>query len=158
MNLNDLHHKLTDLAISNGIMINLFRLMSSKNINNDPIKKKLRDFKKDFESKLKMQKLSIIVFVASYNEEALIETCLRSIKESVNRSIWCNQTKIMLLDSHSTDQTTQIASKYVDKIIDCPKGKLNARHYGYLNEQCDLIVCADADRQYKITWFDSLVE
>lgn len=49
--------------------------------------------------------LSIIILAK--NEEALIETCLESVK-------WADE--IIFFDNNSTDKTVQIAKKYTDKI------------------------------------------
>jgi glycosyltransferase involved in cell wall biosynthesis len=154
----DFEKIIEDIAISNGIVINLCRASMSKpnNLNKPDIN--LVEIKKQLREKLKEKTISIIVFVATYNEEKLVKTCLKSIRYSIRQSDLADTTKIILLDSNSTDGTTKIASKYVDKIINCPKGKLNARHYGYINEECDIVICADADRQYMPEWFDSLVK
>lgn len=47
-----------------------------------------------------------------YNEEARIESMLRSI-------MWCDE--IIILDKNSTDKTREIASRYTDKILTLPK-------------------------------------
>jgi glycosyltransferase involved in cell wall biosynthesis len=54
-------------------------------------------------------KLPISLIILTYNEELNIENCLKS---AVN---WAEE--IIIIDSHSTDKTLEIAKKYTDKIF-----------------------------------------
>jgi len=57
------------------------------------------------------QSASLSVLIITFNEEANIERCLKSID-------WANET--IVIDSQSTDRTVEICSKFTDKIISHP--------------------------------------
>lgn len=54
------------------------------------------------------QKIPVTAFVCTYNEEANIEKCLRSIHGFLDQ--------IFVIDSESADQTVAIARKYADEV------------------------------------------
>lgn len=56
----------------------------------------------------KIMRLSISAIILTYNEEANIEDCIKSIYGWVD--------EIFIVDSYSTDKTLEIAKKYTDKI------------------------------------------
>ena len=55
-----------------------------------------------------MEKISVVL--CSKNEAKRVETCLQSIIKN-------NPDEIILVDGGSTDQTVEIAKKYVTKIV-----------------------------------------
>ena len=100
------------------------------------------------------------IFVTSYNEEATIERCLRSVRQNMEGSSFSN-IRLVLLDSNSTDSTVRLATPLVDRVVECPRGKLNAKHHGFgpegVETNVDVVVCVDGDRYYGTGWLDSLL-
>lgn len=75
-----------------------------------------------------VQPLSIVVM--TYNEEANIGRCLESVKELGD--------EILILDSYSTDSTTEIARTFGARIEQCPFDS-------YVNQKTRLIQLAEYD-------------
>lgn len=73
------------------------------------------------------------------NEEAVLARCLSSYKEVVD--------EIIVIDTGSTDNTKEIASKYADFVYDFAwTGNFSdARNYSFSKATKDYIFCADAD-------------
>ena len=68
--------------------------------------------------------LDVSVVVCTKNSEFNIEECLQSVRENEPR-------EIILVDSHSTDRTIEVAGKYTDVILYDPgKGLAIARNIG----------------------------
>lgn len=84
-----------------------------------------------------MVKLSVVV--VTRNEEDIIRQCLASIK-------WADE--IIVVDSHSTDKTVEIARRYTDKIFfvskDVPDANIN-KNLGMEKAVGDWILFLDAD-------------
>lgn len=82
------------------------------------------------------QKLSVVVIVR--NEEAIIRSCLESVK-------WADE--IVIIDQSSTDRTREIAKEYTDKIfVTSLQGTANAdRMFGISKATFDWILFLDAD-------------
>lgn len=86
--------------------------------------------------------MDISVIVPSYNEEKYIEKTLRSIKSQRTGFKY----EIILSDSHSTDKTVKIASKYADKMVtDKQRGIFRARNNGAAAARGKLLVFIDSD-------------
>jgi glycosyltransferase involved in cell wall biosynthesis len=84
-----------------------------------------------------MEKISVIV--CSKNEELRIEDCLRSIMKN-------NPDEIILVDGGSTDNTINIAKKYVSKIISNRKSNLTEdRQIGLNNCRNNIAAMIDCD-------------
>jgi glycosyltransferase involved in cell wall biosynthesis len=104
-------------------------------------------------------KLSIIIPV--YNEKTsfpiIIEKVLDKKLERIDK-------EIIIIESNSTDGTREIVKKYegIDgvKIIyeDKPRGKGHALRNGFLCATGDIILIQDADLEYDINDYDSLLE
>jgi len=85
-----------------------------------------------------MQKISAVII--TYNEEAAIERCLRSVVP------FCDE--IVVVDSFSTDATVEIVRKFTDKVYqrkpDTLIGQINYATSLALN---DWVFCIDADER-----------
>ncbi|CAK0771400.1 hypothetical protein CCP3SC5AM1_720014 [Gammaproteobacteria bacterium] len=100
---------------------------------------------------------TVAVIISSLNEENLIEHSLSSLL-SQNYLHGINDVTFYLADSHSTDRTREIAKDFVDNIVLCPRGKLNARDKLVRMVSQDIIVNADADRFYSSNWLGTLID
>lgn len=92
--------------------------------------------------------------VPAFNEEALIESCLKSIFAEISRS-HCNA-EVIVVNNGSTDSTRQIASSLPGVIvIDEPeRGLVPARKAGCLAANGKLIANIDADTMLTDGWLD----
>jgi len=84
-----------------------------------------------------MARLSVVV--VTRNEEEILEQCLESVK-------WADE--IIVVDSHSTDKTVEIAKRYTDKVFlvekDVPDANIN-KNLGLEKATGDWILFLDAD-------------
>lgn len=96
----------------------------------------------------------ISIIISSLNEAKYIETTLQSIRYQS----YIDNYELILVDSGSTDNTVQLASKYVDSIIRSPKGKLTARNLATKYANGDIIVSVDADCYYPPQWLANLLQ
>jgi glycosyltransferase involved in cell wall biosynthesis len=75
--------------------------------------------------------------VICFNEESTIERCLRSLA-------WCDE--IIVVDSHSTDRTREIARKYTPKVIEQEfLGHVEQKNFALDQASHDWVVSLDAD-------------
>jgi len=84
------------------------------------------------------------IAVIAYNEEGFIERMLATLITQ-DYFEYANNYEIILVDSGSTDKTVEIASKYVDRVIQAKKGKLSARNQSIKEAKYDIVVNLDAD-------------
>jgi glycosyltransferase involved in cell wall biosynthesis len=63
-----------------------------------------------------MNKTPLSVIIPAYNEENMIEDCLKSVA-------WANE--IILVDNGSEDATASIAKRYGARVINCPRGEID---------------------------------
>jgi glycosyltransferase involved in cell wall biosynthesis len=101
---------------------------------------------------------SIAIVVCTYNEEKTIKTTLTSIVNQAYFKAHRDRIQLVLADSQSQDDTQNIASQFVDEIIQCPRGKLTSRDKAYRQIEVDIIVAADGDRIYFGGWLETLIE
>lgn len=82
------------------------------------------------------------VVIPAYNTEKTIERCLKAIRQSEY-----NDYELIVVDDGSQDQTTTIAKKYADKVIEHQKnlGRNYARISGVQACQGEIIVNVDSD-------------
>jgi len=83
---------------------------------------------------------SVSAIVITYNEESNVTECLESLK-------WCDE--ILLVDSGSTDRTTQIAGEFTSNIITADKNSTygEKRNLGITKASGDWILWIDADER-----------
>lgn len=100
-------------------------------------------------------KLSVVI--PFYNEEKLIEKCLKSV---LNQTIDHKDYEIILVDNNSTDKTSEIAKKmgvtpilYKDK-----KGAIWAKQYGAKKARGEILVITDADAIVEKNWLESIIK
>ena len=86
-----------------------------------------------------MEKLPVTVVVITYNEEEMLDDCLKS-------ALWADE--IIVVDDESTDSTREIAKKYTDKII-VRKMENEGRHRNWAYQQAknDWVLSLDADER-----------
>ena len=100
--------------------------------------------------------LDVQVHIPTYNEEAYIEETLQSL---VSQSpVQNDNVEIIVIDSHSTDSTREIAKQYADKVMLAPKGILTARNQGIERESPDIVLSADSADVYMPGWIDEHVK
>lgn len=94
-----------------------------------------------------------VALVLSLNEAERVTKCLRSLHAQTLKP-----DAIILADSHSTDDTVQLAAPLVTAVIDCPKGKLTATDHAIraLPPTVSIIACCDADTEYPPHWFEAI--
>jgi len=88
----------------------------------------------------KMQRQQLSVIIVTFNEEAFIEECLRSV-------VWADE--IIVVDGHSTDRTVEIARRYTDHVVIRPN-EINPeinKNFGIAQATGDWILCLDADER-----------
>ncbi|MEM2925803.1 MAG: glycosyltransferase family 2 protein [Methanocellales archaeon] len=100
---------------------------------------------------------SVSIIIPTYNEEALIENCLRSIRAQNILAKYPDYFEVIVVDSYSSDATVEKAKRYVDRIIFAPRGKLNARDLGIRNANGEIIVSVDADVFAPVNWLNLLL-
>jgi glycosyltransferase involved in cell wall biosynthesis len=96
--------------------------------------------------------IKVSVVIPAFNEEKLIERCLKSLeKQTIKR----NEYELIVIDNNSTDKTVKIAQKYADKVlIEKRKGVLFARQRGCQQAQSNIILRTDADGYVPKNWIE----
>jgi len=104
-------------------------------------------------------KLSIVV--PAYNEAATLDTLLNSL---VHKQIEGLEKEIIVVESNSSDGTREIAESYASRGLvrliteDKPRGKGHATRTGLKACTGDVIIIQDADREYDLEDYDSLLQ
>ncbi len=83
----------------------------------------------------------VSITIPSYNSEKLIPSCL----EGAVKQTYPN-TEILVIDSHSTDGTRDIAASYQTRVILCEGKLLAARYLGYKESKGSYIAFVDTDQ------------
>lgn len=86
--------------------------------------------------------MKISVVISAFNEEKMIEDCLKSVKSVAD--------EIIFVDNTSSDKTVQIAKKYTDKIFVRPNDPVmlnRNKNFGFAKATGDWIVSLDADER-----------
>jgi len=83
----------------------------------------------------------VSINIPSYNSEKMIPSCL----EGAVKQTYPN-TEILVIDSHSTDRTRDIAASYQARAILCEGKLLAARYLGYKESKGSYIVFVDTDQ------------
>lgn len=98
------------------------------------------------------------IVMCSLNEEAFIERTLKSLDE---QNVFMEKTdrfECLLIDSHSSDRTVEIAEDYGWTAIDAPRGKLTSRHIGMERAKGEVIISVDADTIYPPNWLNLILK
>jgi hypothetical protein len=94
----------------------------------------------------------VSVLLLAYEEERTVGRAVTSLRTSAvgaQALPFVAGVRVVLADSGSRDATRARArAAGVDAVVDCPPGKLAARHCAIAAEDCDLVVTADGDRAY----------
>jgi len=83
----------------------------------------------------------VSITIPSYNSEKMIPSCL----EGAVKQTYPN-TEILVIDSHSTDRTRDIAASYQVRVILCDGKLLAARYVGLKESKGQYIVLVDTDQ------------
>jgi glycosyltransferase involved in cell wall biosynthesis len=100
---------------------------------------------------------SVSIIIPTYNEEAYIERCLKSILAQNIVVEYPDYFEIIVVDSYSSDKTIEIAKRYANRIIYAPRGKLTARDLAIKNSNGEIIVSVDADVFAPVNWLNLLL-
>ncbi|MDP8299916.1 MAG: glycosyltransferase family 2 protein [Candidatus Tantalella remota] len=96
-----------------------------------------------------MNKVPVSVVVITYNEESMLEDCLKSLA-------WADE--IIVVDDESTDITREIAARYTDKVL-VRKMENEGRHrnWAYAQASNDWVLSVDADERVTDVLADEIV-
>lgn len=86
--------------------------------------------------------MKISVVISAFNEEKMIEDCLKSAKLVSD--------EIILVNNNSIDKTAQIAKNYTDKIYNRPNDPVmlnKNKNFGFTKAQGEWIISLDADER-----------
>jgi glycosyltransferase involved in cell wall biosynthesis len=100
-------------------------------------------------------KPKISVVIAAYNEERLIEKCLKALK---NQKFPHGTYEILVIDNNSTDNTAKISRKMGAKVLSYTEkqGAAFAKHYGALLAESDIIAFTDSDSFPEPDWLENI--
>jgi cellulose synthase/poly-beta-1,6-N-acetylglucosamine synthase-like glycosyltransferase len=84
----------------------------------------------------------VSIVVPAYNEE---ENIARKIEDLLALEYPGGEIEILIVDNSSTDRTIEIASSYPVKVLNSPRGKINAINEGVRGASHDIIIETDAD-------------
>lgn len=86
-----------------------------------------------------MSRRSLSISIITFNEEENIRDCLESVK-------WADE--IIVVDSHSTDRTREIAQECTDCVIERDwAGHVAQKNFALEQATCDWVFCMDADER-----------
>lgn len=102
-----------------------------------------------------MGDLRISVVIPSYNEEALIGPCVRSVAEqTLDRADY----EVLLVDGRSRDRTVDVARPFVDRVLlDEGKGYTWAKNQGAREARAGVVAFTDADTVVPRRWLETLL-
>lgn len=101
--------------------------------------------------------MDVTVTVPTLNEENYLPKCLEDLEKSIEN--FEGEVEVILVDSHSTDDTIQIAenSDVIDEILYSEKGILRARDKGIRNASNPVVICIDADTRYTENYIEDII-
>jgi len=82
----------------------------------------------------------VSVTIPSYNSEKMISLCLKGVSKQTYPNI-----ETLVIDSHSTDRTRDIAASYGARVIECDGKLLAARYLGLKEAKGQYVVLIDTD-------------
>ena len=86
----------------------------------------------------------VSITIPSYNSEKMIPFCLEGVSKQTYPNI-----ETLVIDSHSTDRTRDIAAKFGAKVIECEGKLLAARYLGYKESKGKYVALVDTDQILK---------
>src|SRR5659263_787776 len=96
----------------------------------------------------------ISVIVPTYNEEANITACLRSL---YNQTMSRYEYEIIVVDGKSKDCTCELAREYADEVITQTSKKVGgARNDGVLRARGNIVATTDADCIIPPDWLETI--
>lgn len=97
----------------------------------------------------------VSIIIPAYNEEEVIEKCIKSLKEQTYKKI-----EIIFVDDGSTDQTLNIVRKFKGIIIleQNHKGPGNARNFGAKQSKGEILSFVDADMTFDKEFIKELIK
>lgn len=95
----------------------------------------------------------VSVTIPSYNSEKMIPLCLEGVGKQTYPNI-----ETLVIDSHSTDRTRDIAASYKARIIECSGKLLAARYLGWRESKGPYIVLLDTDQILEPTAIERAVD
>lgn len=98
-----------------------------------------------------MSAIKISVTIITYNEEAHISRCLDSVSDVAD--------EILVVDSHSTDRTCEIAGSHGAKIINNDfEGHIQQKNFAVDQAKYDFILSLDADEALSVDLIQSILK
>jgi len=91
---------------------------------------------------------STSIIMCTLNEENFVRGALESLEDQNVRRKYPDKFELIVVDSHSEDNTVKIAEEFGAKVFQAPRGKLNSRHLGIGKAKGEVIVSVDADCFY----------
>jgi glycosyltransferase involved in cell wall biosynthesis len=119
----------------------------------ETIKKRM----KDSDSIVKKPVAPVSIIIPTYNEGIHIQQVCQSIRNQSIIKAYPDMFEIILVDSGSTDNTVQLATPYIDTIINAPRGKLTARNIGHNVAKGKIIWSVDGDCIYPENCLNTLL-
>ncbi len=94
----------------------------------------------------------ISVIIPTYNEEAAITACLKSL---CAQTLARNEYEVIVVDGNSGDRTREIAEEYADEVFIQTSRKVGgARNDGVMRAKGDIIATTDADCIIPPDWLE----
>lgn len=96
--------------------------------------------------------MKISVVISVYNEELIIDACLKSLSLQARTA-----DEVIIVDNNCTDTSIQIAKEYGVRIVkEAKQGIWAARATGYTVARGDIVVCTDADARFPVDWLQKV--
>jgi glycosyltransferase involved in cell wall biosynthesis len=96
--------------------------------------------------------MNISVIIPAFNEEKIIEKCLKSVINQTEKPF-----EIIVVDNNSTDKTAEIAKKFGARIVEEKiQGRRPARDAGFNAAKGDIIARTDADTIVPNDWIQKI--
>lgn len=94
----------------------------------------------------------VSITIPSYNSEEMIPFCLEAVRKQTYQN-----TETLVIDSHSTDRTRDIAANYGIRVIECDGKLLAARYLGWKESKGKYIALVDTDQILEATTIERAV-
>lgn len=98
------------------------------------------------------QQLRVSVIIPAYNEEAVLEKCLRALAAQTVKPH-----EIIVIDNNSTDKTAEIARRFdVRLVTETNQGIIYTRSRGFDEAKGEIIGSLDADSVPRLDWVERI--